>query len=408
MKKVLLILTTILILPFMVNAKTYNGVGINDGTYFYNGDIIKNIKGLPIEDVELIYTNKEEATSSYDKALIIPRFRYPLVNVRYYVINKENKTNIEYNELYPNNSEYNYPKFKLYEPYVVYDENNDRFTDYGYKMTVGTVKDNNNNNNNNEVPNVRWMLKGYNEKDRRSNSCVEFWLRSSGDYNTGNIRYYAEYNSSGCYYGYSYNKTMELNMYEAEPAEPEIKITCDKETLKKNESTNCELQIAYKYEADELQFSLDSVNSKIYDIKLNENWKLTDGVYSIKGDTPEKKEYLANISKGLEVATFNAKYENTLGVTNPDEEIKITIVTKDVTLKNDIENVIAEDKKVNIPITTKEENTPGTEDNTPTDEEIDENPETGIYDYIAVVSLIIIASVLFYTKIKEISSFKGI
>ena len=75
MKKVLLILTTILILPFMVNAKTYNGVGINDGTYFYNGDIIKNIKGLPIEDVELIYTNKEEATSSYDKALIIPRFR---------------------------------------------------------------------------------------------------------------------------------------------------------------------------------------------------------------------------------------------------------------------------------------------------------------------------------------------
>ena len=32
MKKVLLILTTILILLFMVNAKTYNGVGINDGT----------------------------------------------------------------------------------------------------------------------------------------------------------------------------------------------------------------------------------------------------------------------------------------------------------------------------------------------------------------------------------------
>ena len=404
MKKVLLILTTILILPFMVNAKTYNGVGINDGTYFYNGDIIKNIKGLPIEDVELTYTNKEEATSDYEKSFIIPKFRYPLVNVRYYVIDKENKTNIEYYELYPNSSEYDYTNFKQYEPYVVYDENNDRFTEYGYKMTVGTVTE----HYDNEVPNVRWMLKGYNEKDRRSDGCAAFWLNSSRDYDTGNIRYYPYYSFSGCYYGYSYKNTMELNMYEAEPAEPEIKITCDKETLKKNESTNCELQIAYKYEADELQFSLDSVNSKIYDIKLNENWKLTDGVYSIKGDTPEKKEYLANISKGLEVATFNAKYENTLGVTNPDEEIQITIVTKEVTLKNDIENVIAEDKKVNIPITTKEENTPGTEDNTPNDEEIDENPETGIYDYIAVVSLIIIASVLFYTKIKEISSFKGI
>ena len=197
MKKVLLILTTILILPFMVNAKTYNGVGINDGTYFYNGDIIKNIKGLPIEDVALIHTNKEETTSSYDKALIIPRFRYPLVNVRYYVIDKENKTNIEYNELYPNSSKYDYTNFKQYEPYLVYDENNDRFTDYGYKMTVGTAKD-----YNNEMPNVRWMLKGYNEKNKQSYSCPDIRFRSSEDYDTGNIRYYTEYNYSGCCYGY--------------------------------------------------------------------------------------------------------------------------------------------------------------------------------------------------------------